>query len=145
MIKDNLILLRNIHGYTQEQVAEKIGVSRQAYSKWEKGLTLPDIENCSLLADLYGVTIDSLLKTEESEGIGVIPPAPKGKYIWGTISINDRGQIVIPKGAREKFNLISGNELVVLSDDIGIVLMQKEIFEKQISKIMELASVKNGD
>jgi len=145
MIKDNLIMLRNIKGYSQEKVAEIIGVSRQAYSKWEKGTTLPDIENCGLLADLYGVTIDSLLRTQESEGIGVIPPAPKGKYIWGTISMNDRGQIVIPKSTREKFNLVSGNELVVLSDDIGIVLMPKETFEKQISKIMELASARNMD
>lgn len=37
MIKDNLILLRKLNGYSQEYIAEKIGISRQAYGKWEKG------------------------------------------------------------------------------------------------------------
>lgn len=73
----------------------------------------------------------------------MIPPAPKGKNIWGTITINDRGQVVIPKGAREKFNLVAGKCLVVLSDDKGIVLMPKEMFEEEISKIMEYASIRN--
>jgi len=145
MIKDNLIILRNIHGYSQEEVANKLNVSRQAYSKWEKGTSLPDIENCANIASLYNVSIDSLLKTEKSDGIGIIPPAPKGKNIWGTVIVNDRGQIVIPKGAREKFKLSSGQSLVVLSDDEGIVLLPKEKFEKKISKIMEFASIRNDE
>lgn len=37
MLKDNISILRNVNGYSQEEVAEKIGVSRQAYAKWEKG------------------------------------------------------------------------------------------------------------
>jgi len=145
MLKDNLVLLRNIHGYSQEQVAEKINISRQAYAKWEQGITTPDIDKCSLLAELYGITIDGLLITQKSEGIGVIPPAPKGKNIWGTITINDRGQVVIPKGAREKFELVPGKSLVVLSDDEGIVLLPKEQFEKKMAKIMEFASIKNEE
>ena len=36
MLKDNLIMLRNMHGYSQEEIAEKINISRQAYAKWEK-------------------------------------------------------------------------------------------------------------
>ena len=64
MLKENLVILRNIHGYSQEEIAEKINISRQAYAKWETGATVPDIEKCSLLAAVYGVTIDSLIKTE---------------------------------------------------------------------------------
>ncbi len=143
MIKDNLLILRNIYGYSQEEVATKINVSRQAYSKWEKGASLPDIVNCSKLAELYEITVDSLLKTEKSEGIGIIPPAPKGKNIWGTVTVNDRGQVVIPKGARDKFKLMAGDNLVVLSDDEGIVLISKEKFEEKINKIMEFASINN--
>ena len=45
--------LRLKNGYSQEEVAEKIGISRQAYSKWEKGTTIPDVEKCAALADLY--------------------------------------------------------------------------------------------
>ncbi len=47
MLKDNLIILRNVHGFSQEEIAEKIGISRQAYSKWESGATVPDIEKCT--------------------------------------------------------------------------------------------------
>ena len=44
MLKENLVILRNIHGYSQEEIAEKINISRQAYAKWESGATVPDIE-----------------------------------------------------------------------------------------------------
>ena len=143
MIKDNLFLLRKINGYSQEEIALKLNVSRQAYAKWEKGITLPDIQNCHLIAKLYGVTIDSLFENNDTVGFGKLPPAPKGKNIWGTVALNDRGQIVIPKGAREKFDLSAAKELVVLSDNTGIVLIPKENFEKQISEMMALASLKN--
>lgn len=39
MLNDNIVMLRNINGYSQEEVAEKIGISRQAYAKWEKGVS----------------------------------------------------------------------------------------------------------
>ena len=138
MLKENLIMLRRIHGYSQEEIAEKIGISRQAYAKWEKGLTIPDVEKCSLLAELYGTTIDSLIKTTTADGIGILPPAPNGKNIWGAVTINDRGQIVIPKGARDKFELSGGQRLIVGSDEIGIALIPAEKFEENMKKAMEL-------
>lgn len=143
MLKDNLIMLRNLNGFSQEAVAEKINISRQAYAKWETGATIPDIEKCSLLANIYGVTIDSLIQSTTAEGVGLIPPAPKGKNIWGSVTINDRGQIVIPKPARDKFDLVAGKRLIVLSDDDGIALVPAETFEDNMRKIMELASMKN--
>lgn len=83
MLKDNLVLLRRMNGFSQEAIAERIGISRQAYSKWESGVTVPDIEKCQPLAQVYGITIDSLVNTERVEGIGIIAPAPKGKNILG--------------------------------------------------------------
>ena len=80
-------MLRNIHGFSQEEIAEKIGISRQAYAKWESGATVR-------------------------------------KNIWGSVIINERGQIVIPKPARERFGLTGGQRLIVLSDALtGIVFM----------------------
>ena len=38
MLKDNLLMLRNIYKYSQEEIAEKINISRQAYAKWESGV-----------------------------------------------------------------------------------------------------------
>ena len=70
MLKDNLMMLRRINGYSQEQIAEKIGISRQAYAKWESGATIPDIGRAAELAAVYGVTVDSLIKDENVEGIG---------------------------------------------------------------------------
>ncbi len=138
MLKDNLIMLRKIHGYSQEEIAEKIGISRQAYAKWERGTTIPDVEKCSQLAELYETTIDSLIHTTTAEGIGVIPPPPKGKNLWGCVTINDRGQIVIPKGARDLFHLTGGQRLIVASDGVGIALIPAEKFEKNMKKAMEL-------
>ena len=143
MLKDNLVMLRSINGFSQEEIAEKIGISRQAYAKWESGASVPDIEKCALLASVYGVTVDSLIQTASAEGIGIIPPAPAGKYIWGTVTVNDRGQIVIPKDVREKFGLAGGKRLVVLSDEEGIALLPAETFENKMKRMMELASIRN--
>ncbi|MCI5726853.1 MAG: helix-turn-helix domain-containing protein [Clostridium sp.] len=141
MLQDNLIMLRNMYGMSQEEIAEKIGISRQAYAKWERGATVPDIEKCKRLADFYDVTIDSLLKTTTEDKIGIIPPAPKGKNIWGSVTINERGQIVIPKATREKFGLSGGQRLIVLSDNDGIALIPAETFEAKIKAVMEYASI----
>lgn len=143
MLKENLVMLRNIHGYSQEEIASRIGISRQAYAKWENGSTVPDIEKCSLLAQVYGTTIDNLIRTETEDNLGVIPPAPIGKNIWGTVTVNDRGQIVIPKDARDKFGLSTGSRLIVLSDETGIALVPAEAFEEGMRKSLEMMSVKN--
>ncbi|MDD7739370.1 MAG: helix-turn-helix domain-containing protein [Lachnospiraceae bacterium] len=142
MLKDNLIILRNIHGFSQEEIAEKIEISRQAYAKWESGATIPDIEKCRKLAEVYGVTLDSLVKTETIDGKNIIPPAPKGKNIWGSVTINERGQLVIPKAVREIFGLTGGQRLIVLSDDAeGIALVPAEVFEAKMKKAMDYSEV----
>ena len=62
MFHNNLIQLRKLNHMSQEELAEKIGVSRQTLSKWETGESLPDIEKCKMLAELFGVTLDDLVK-----------------------------------------------------------------------------------
>ena len=146
MLRDNLIMLRNINGFSQEEIASRIGISRQAYAKWESGATIPDIEKCASLARIYNVSIDSLIKTETHEGIGRMPPGPKGKNIWGTVTLGDRGQIVIPKPVRDKFNLAGGSRLVLLSDDSeGLALIPVEWFEERMKTMLAFASIKNED
>lgn len=137
MLKDNLLMLRNIHGYSQEAIAEKIGISRQAYAKWESGATVPDVEKCALLAEVYGTTVDGLLQADRTEGLGMLPPPPKGKNIWGLVTVSDRGQVVIPKGARERFGLTGGQRLIVLSDEVGIALVPAEIVEENMKRTMD--------
>ena len=137
MLKDNLIMLRKLNGYSQEQIAEKINISRQAYAKWESGATVPDIDKAALLAQVYGVTLDSRMKTETTDGVGMIPPAPRGKNIWGSVAIGERGQIVIPKAARDNFDMKAGDRLIVVSDEQGIALIPAETFERKMQEIME--------
>ena len=140
MLKDNLVMLRKLNGYSQELIAEKIGISRQAYAKWESGATIPDIDKAAMLAQVYGVTIDSLMKTETVDGVGIVPPAQKGKNIWGTVTLGDRGQIVIPKAARDRFGMKGGDRLIVGSDEVGIALIPAEYFESKMQEVMDRLS-----
>ena len=140
MLKDNLLMLRKLNGYSQEQIAEKIGISRQAYAKWENGMTIPDIEKASLLAQVYGITIDSLMKTENVEGVGILPPAPLGKNIWGVVTLGDRGQIVIPKAARDQLGINGGDRLIVASDEVGVALIPADCFESKMRELEDMIS-----
>ena len=138
MFSDNLLYLRNLKSLSQEQVAEAVGISRQSYSKWEQGDTFPDIDKCDKLAKFYGVTIDSLIHSDEKMGKTKIAPAPIGKHLWGTVTIGSKGQIVIPKNARDTFDMKEGDRLVVLGDELqGIALIKAEIFEKQMQEMLE--------
>ena len=93
---------------------------------------------------LYRTTaLFALGLTETAEGVGMIPPAPRGKNIWGSVVINDRGQIVIPKGARDKFGLTGGQRLLVGSDEEGIALFPAELFEEKLRQAMELINGQN--
>ena len=69
-----------------------------------------------------------------------------GKNIWGSVIINDRGQLVIPKVVRELFGLTGGQRLIVLSDEQeGLALVPAEIFEEKIKRAMEYASAKSEE
>ena len=143
MLKDNLVMLRNIVGFSQEEVAEKLGISRQAYAKWEKGQTIPDVESCAILAELYGVSIDSLLKDNVNFDGSVISPGPSGKHIFGSVMMNEKGQIVIPKLARDIMKLQSGDRLIILGDENeGLALVKAELFELNVQKAIEMAKLK---
>lgn len=65
-IANRLVELRKKNGYSQEELASKLGLSRQAVSKWERAEASPDTDNLICLAKLYGVSLDDLLKTNES-------------------------------------------------------------------------------
>jgi transcriptional regulator with XRE-family HTH domain len=62
---NRLLQYRKKMNLSQEELAAKIGVSRQAVSKWERAEASPDTDNLILLADIYGVSLDELLKGEK--------------------------------------------------------------------------------
>lgn len=64
-IANRLVNLRKANNLSQEALAEKLGISRQAVSKWERAEASPDTDNLILLARLYGVSLDELLRTDD--------------------------------------------------------------------------------
>lgn len=138
-IAANLRYLRNRHSLSQEEVAEKIGVSRQSVAKWENGDSLPDILKCEALADLYDVSLNDLVRHDpEEEGL---PIPPKNKHIFGLVTLGERGQIVLPKKARDTLNLKPGDRLVVLGDtsptNAGIALVDSQTFILMTGQVID--------
>ena len=70
-IADRLIELRKKNGLSQDELADKLSISRQAVSKWERGESLPDTENLIALSRLYSVSLDDLVANEKKEGESV--------------------------------------------------------------------------
>ena len=97
MISSNIAALRKKHRWTQEALANKVGVSRQTIAKWEAPGGNPDIR--------------------------------PGKYIFGTVVIDQDGRLTLPVRARKVFNIKSGDELLLIGDiDQGLALMDAQFF-----------------
>ena len=59
-----------------------------------------------------------------------------GKYIFGVVKVGERGQIVIPKEAREIYNIKAGDSLMMLGDHKGIAMLKTEVFQSIIDQAM---------
>lgn len=85
----NLSILRRRAGYTQETLAEVLGVSRQAVGKWESGQALPEAATLLTLADLLGCTLDQLMRETLTEEMVPAEPEPAWEdpgYQWEVYS-----------------------------------------------------------
>lgn len=140
MLSENLLTLRKMKKLSQEQVAEEVGVSRQAYAKWESGETSPDISACMALAKFYDVSLDDLVS--QAEGHFVMSLPPKGKHLFGVVTVGEKGQIVIPKKARKIFGIEAGDRLVVMGDESQGIAMIKESDVWNFMKAMGTVSQK---
>lgn len=70
-LKDKLQLLRKQNGYSQEQLADKLEIARQTLSKWENGQAVPELGNLISLSNLYGITIDRIVKEDDECNISL--------------------------------------------------------------------------
>lgn len=115
-IANKLQKLRKENGYSQEELAEKLGLSRQAVSKWERAEASPDTDNLICLAKLYNVSLDELLATDETvEEIreNVIESKNDSTINVNGSSINltdDEGQTVKIEDGKVKFINADGTE-----------------------------------
>lgn len=137
MFKENLISLRKMKGMSQEELADRIKVSRQTLSKYETGESLPDIEKCRQIAEVFEVSLDDLVNYESKDmGLGV---PPKGKHMFGMVKVGDKGQIVIPAKARKIFGIETGDNLIVLGDEAsGIAIVKEEEFLKMVEQMRKM-------
>ena len=106
---DKLIALRRKAGWSQEELAERLNVSRQSVSKWESAQSMPDIDKIVQLSSLFGVTTDYLLKDGQDDpqpaAAETPSPLPRIKaltaaywlvvvaiFLWYTFGPNGNGQ-----------------------------------------------------
>ena len=134
MFNDNLISLRKMNNLSQEELADRLGVSRQTLSKYETGESLPDIDKCRALADVFEVTLDDLVNYDSKESGLNVPP--KGKHMFGMVKVGEKGQIVIPAKARKIFHIQPGDDLIVLGDESsGIAIIKEKEFLEVVNQM----------
>ena len=122
-IADRLIKLRKKHGYSQEELADKLGLSRQAVSKWERAEASPDTDNLICLSKLYGISLDELLSTDE-----------------------DVETIVKEQVKEEGIHLVDddGSEVHVTNKGVSFQDKNGHVFKKEKSKAMLILDIVDG-
>mgnify|MGYP000497250137 CR=1 FL=1 len=139
MYSRNLTVLRQIHKYSQEEVAEENWGFPASGGKWESGETAPDLINCDALAELYNVSVDDLIHFDQSKEKIEIPP--KGKHIFGTVKVGERGQIVLPKKARdilllnmENLSPLTDYFIIASADNVTLVKAVADNIEEKLAE-----------
>lgn len=130
--------LRKKSNLSQEQLAEKVGVSRQTISKWELGETAPDIKQAQMLSQIFNVSLDELTgndtkeviyekvsNTERLAGIVINILKVLGILILGSI-VATIISIVVLTGVRQSVTVEHENEIAVITESVG---EQKYIIE----------------
>jgi len=131
-IAKNLRFLRQKNGYSLEDVAESIVVSRQTVGKWESGETVPDIINCMKLATLYQISLDRLVNLPLADMASSELLIKKGK-VCGVIDIDEKCRISIPSQVLSLFDLHAGDKMLLLADiSQGIALIKCDQFGEEI-------------
>ena len=126
-IADNLRVLRQREGYSLEEVAELIDVSRQAVGKWEMGESLPDLPNTLKLTTLFKVSLDELVLQDLS-----VISKQNGK-VMGMLEVGSSGRIYLPNEVMNLFDIHTGENVLLLAD------------KKQGIAIMKCSSFSGGD
>jgi transcriptional regulator with XRE-family HTH domain len=81
IISQMLKEIRENAGLSQEQFAEKLAISRQAVSKWERGVAMPDIENLMYISNIFNVSLDTIIKGDKKMENKIISDNKNAKFI----------------------------------------------------------------
>ena len=150
IISRYLKFLRKSHNYTQEDLAKKLDISRQAVSKWETGTTIPDLEVLLKISKLYNVTINDILEPNiqpqritDFEQISTIPE----KELRELLKLFDIGVLVTAlMGASPEINslcerLFPDLDFEMIRNNIGRVRI--ETVEEMQNQIMAMVNLKS--
>ncbi len=134
-MSEGLKQLRNMMKMTQEELAEKMNVSRQTVAKWENGESIPDVAKCNELSKIFNISLDDMasffIKNENERTFH-----PKNKFFFGTCVL-DNCKIELPKTALHQFNLQDGDELLLIGDTAqGLALISKSGFAAFASQVL---------
>ena len=99
---------------TQEELAEKMNVSRQTVAKWEAGDSIPDIAKCSVLASIFNLYLDDIadmfIDRDDERSMH-----PKNQYFLGISKIENR-TVVLPENAMKMYGFKEGDVLLILGN-----------------------------
>lgn len=133
-----LQLLRKKHDFTQDDLAKKLNVSRQAVSKWETGTTIPDIEVLLKLSKLYGLTINEIIepkiqpqKITDFEQLSIIPEDEIKEILK---QFDSKSLVAASMGASPEINDL----LEKLFTDIDFKLMRNQIGRVRIEEVEDM-------
>lgn len=153
-IGNRISQLRKENGITQEEMAEKLGVTPQAVSKWENDISYPDILLLPKIAEMLGVTVDELLSGEAKKEVQILPETQRKNIndmmlrIYVNSSDGDKVRVNLPMALVKvgletgmKMPQISGNEALQNIDFEQIIRL---VESGVIGKLVEVESA-DGD
>ncbi len=120
---DKLIEQRKMRGFSQEQLADKLGVSRQAISRWEAGSALPDVNNLKKISEIFEISIDYLLNDS------CVPPK---NDIKGSNKLNKKRNLYKISLFLVLFGIIGLCTLIILSSQIPAIEMKPYVLSDEV-------------
>lgn len=161
MLGDKIRIYRGWGGLSIETLAKRLGITRQTLTKWEKGITIPDVISMKKISNILGVPIEKFLdgieeselentleeqvkREEKLEKREKIKPqfGPAERYFFGAVTVRKDGRIEIPQKAMKKLGIEPGEKLLVLGDfERGLELIYEDIlWEGRRNKMWDVLS-----
>lgn len=151
LISGYLQFLRKSYHYTQEDLAEKLDLSRQAVSKWETGAAIPDLEVLLKISKLYGITINDILeptvlpkRITDFEQISLIPEEELKEILkqFDAVSLVTALMGASPETNRLCERLFPDIDFEIIRDSIGRIKIENvEDMQNQITSMINLRAV----
>ena len=137
-LAEKIMKLRKEQGWSQEELAMRLGVSRQSVSKWESMASLPDLDKILKMSELFGVSTDYLLKEEAAQEAGCVNGETAAQDSVRTVALEEANQYLetVRKTAPK---IANGVSLCILSPVLLLLLLtaveQKKLFWSEAAAV----------